>query len=236
METLLSYGVTYLATNNSTLATLVAAFYGLFLKRAPQRLTVRAVILCQSSGPLLTESDINEFLCSIHGKDTCDWICTHSVINRQYNGPAKEAINITIEHENMLYNDSLRDLPIRDICRKLAGLHSFEGHYLRIVPERAGEDIDEVGQLFGCCLILMHLKEFYENYLHIAHIAPSHGGPNMDEVSHHLQRFNKEFGPYISMLSNDKTVEIVRGFNDPLLEEMLNMLIKGNRRNTLRRT
>ncbi|KAB8238141.1 uncharacterized protein BDW43DRAFT_306831 [Aspergillus alliaceus] len=213
METLLSYGVTYLATNNSTLATLVAAFYGLFLKRAPQRLTIRAVILCQSSGPPLAESDINEFL--------------------QYDGPAKEAINITIEHESMLYDDSLRDLPIRDICRKLAGLHSFKGHCLRIVPERASEDIDEVGQLFGCCLILMHLKEFYENYLDI---APSHGGPNMNEVSRHLQRFNKEFGPYISILPNDQTVEIVRGFDDPRLEEMFNMLIKRNRRNTLRRT
>ncbi|KAF5857430.1 hypothetical protein ETB97_005777 [Aspergillus alliaceus] len=233
METLLSYGVTYLATNNSTLATLVAAFYGLFLKRAPQRLTIRAVILCQSSGPPLAESDINEFLCSIHGKDTCNWICTHSVINRQYDGPAKEAINITIEHESMLYDDSLRDLPIRDICRKLAGLHSFKGHCLRIVPERASEDIDEVGQLFGCCLILMHLKEFYENYLDI---APSHGGPNMNEVSRHLQRFNKEFGPYISILPNDQTVEIVRGFDDPRLEEMFNMLIKRNRRNALRRT
>lgn len=69
---------------------------------------------------------------------------------------------IDLEHESMLYDDSLRELPIRQLSSKLVGLHTFKEHRFRIVPERAGEDTDDVGQLFSSCLVLVHLKDIYE--------------------------------------------------------------------------
>ena len=72
---------------------------------------------------------------------------------------------INLEHESMLYDDTLRELPIRQLCSKLVGLHTFKEHRFRIVPERAGEGLDDIGQLFGGCLVLMHLKDIYERCL-----------------------------------------------------------------------
>ncbi|GAB1199589.1 hypothetical protein APSETT444_008943 [Aspergillus pseudonomiae] len=165
METLVSYGVTYLITNNSTLATVVAAVYGLFLKSSTKRLSVRAILLCQSPEYSLTKTDIDEFLSSSYGRDICEWSCTHASVDENYEGPAKKAVHINLEHESMLYDDTLRELPIRQLCRQLVGLHTFKEHRFRIVPERAGEDVDDTGQLFGGCLVLMHLRDIYERCL-----------------------------------------------------------------------
>lgn len=64
----------------------------------------------------------------------------------------------------MLYDDSLRELPLRQLCTKLVGLHTFKDHRFRIVPERPGDDLDDIGRAFGSCLVLMHLKDIYERY------------------------------------------------------------------------
>lgn len=96
METLVSYGVTYLITNNSTLATLAAAVYGLLLKSSTKRLSVRAVLLCQSPEYSLTKSDIDEFLSSSCGRDTCEWSCTCTSVDENYKGPAMKAVHVSL--------------------------------------------------------------------------------------------------------------------------------------------
>lgn len=94
METLVSYGVTYLITNNSTLATLVAAVYGLYLKSSTKRLSVRAILLSQSPEYSLAKLDIDEFLSRSYGSDSCEWSCTCTSIDENYEGPALKAVHV----------------------------------------------------------------------------------------------------------------------------------------------
>ncbi|KAB8208104.1 hypothetical protein BDV34DRAFT_222925 [Aspergillus parasiticus] len=232
METLVSYGVTYLITNNSTLATVVAAVYGLFLKSSTKRLSVRAVLLCQSPGYSLTKSDIDEFLSSSYGRDGCEWSCTCINVDENYEGPAMKAVHINLEHESMLYDDSLRELPIRQLCRKLVGLHEFKEHRFRIVPERAGEDLDDVGQTFGSSLVLMHLKDIYERY---SGDDSGDGELYSDEmILCFLQKFTEEYGAYIVSLSDEKAFEILGVIEDPKFGWMLNELKKKHTKSSLR--
>ncbi|KOC17163.1 hypothetical protein AFLA70_209g002351 [Aspergillus flavus AF70] len=232
METLVSYGVTYLITNNSTLATLAAAVYGLLLKSSTKRLSVRAVLLCQSPEYSLTKSDIDEFLSSSCGRDTCEWLCTCTSVDENYKGPAMKAVHIDLEHESMLYDDSLRELPIRQLSSKLVGLHTFKEHRFRIVPERAGEDTDDVGQLFSSCLVLMHLKDIYER---------CYGDDSGDDERYSderilcfLQKFTEEYRVYLESLSDEKVSEILGVIEDPKFGWMLNELRKRRTKSTMR--
>ncbi|KAB8275997.1 hypothetical protein BDV30DRAFT_55025 [Aspergillus minisclerotigenes] len=232
METLASYGVTYLITNNSTLATVVAAVYGLFLKSSRKRLSVRAVLLCQSPGYSLTKSDIDEFLSSTYGRDSCEWSCTCTSVDENYEGPAMKAVHINLEHESMLYDDSFRELPIRQLCSKLVGLHEFKEHRFRIVPERPGAGTDDVGQTFGSCLVLMHLKDIYERYS-----GDDSGGDEryLDKrILCFLQRFVEEYEAYLESLSDEKVFEILGAIEDPKFARMLIELRNRRTENALR--
>ncbi|KAE8356367.1 hypothetical protein BDV28DRAFT_145242 [Aspergillus coremiiformis] len=227
METFLSYGVTYIVTNSTSIATLVAAIYGIFIKRSTRRLSVRAVLLCQSPQSTLTKSDINEFLCGVYREDSCDWLCTQSSVDRNYRGPAREAFHIDLEHESMLHEDSLRELPIRDICSKLVGVHTFKGRGFWIVPEQAAEDLDEVDRLFGTCLILMHLRELYKN------VGDDERTPDK-HISHVIQRFVDEFGMYAEYLSKENVIDTLEVIQDAELEKMVKVLTKHMKRDRIK--
>ncbi|OGM51103.1 hypothetical protein ABOM_000176 [Aspergillus bombycis] len=232
METLVSYGVTYLLTNNSTLATVVAAVYGLFLKSSTNRLSVSAILLCQSPEYSLTKSDIDEFLSRSYGRDNREWSCTRTTIDENYEGPAQTAVHINLEHESMLYDDSLRELPIRQLCSKLVGLHTFKEHRFRIVPDRAGEDLDDIGQLFGSCLVLMHLKDIYERCS--GDDLGDDGCYSEGRFISLFQKFADEYGEYIESLSDAKVFEILGDIDDPKFGRMLNELRKRLTKRTLR--
>ncbi|KAE8381204.1 hypothetical protein BDV26DRAFT_255924 [Aspergillus bertholletiae] len=227
METLLSYGVTYLITNNSTLATLAAAVYGLLLKQSAKRLSVRAILLCQSPEYSLTQSDIDEFLCSSSTRANREWTCTRTSIDEHYEGPAMRAVQISLEHESMLYDDSLRELPIRDLCNKLVGLHMFKEHRFRIVPEQASEGLDDVSRTFGSCLVLMHLRDIYER---CSGNDSDDERYSDDDIFHLLRRFTNEYGVYIKSLSDEKVLEILGPIADPRFGRILNELSNGMRR------
>ncbi|KAB8238572.1 uncharacterized protein BDW43DRAFT_306427 [Aspergillus alliaceus] len=217
METLVAYSVTYLVTSNSTLATLVAGLYGLLLKQATKHLSIKAVLLCQSPGPVFSASDIDSFVRKIYNSSDCEWSCFRVSMDEDHQGQGRKTIHVELEHENMLYDDLLRELPIREICKKLVGLHKFKGYCFRIVPERGEKGLDEVGQVFGSCLLLMHLRELYDNCV---------GDVSGDErrlakIALYSERFTNEFGGYAEFLSNEDIVRGVGAMEDPKLARMI---------------
>ncbi|KAE8333929.1 hypothetical protein BDV39DRAFT_198837 [Aspergillus sergii] len=128
-----------------------------------------------------------------------------------------KAVHINLEHESMLYDDSLRELPIRQLCSKLVGLHEFKEHRFRIVPERAGEDLDDVGQTFGSSLVLMHLKDIYERYSDDERYSD-------ERILCFLQKFTEEYRVYLESLSDEKVSELLGVIDDPKFRWMFNEL------------
>ncbi|KAE8415018.1 hypothetical protein BDV36DRAFT_263702 [Aspergillus pseudocaelatus] len=131
----------------------------------------------------------------------------------------------------MLYDDSLRELPIRQLCSKLVGLHTFKDHRFRIVPERAGEDLDDICRAFGSCLVLMHLKDIYERYS--GDDAEDEERYSDERILSFLQKFTDEYGAYIESLSDENVFEILGVIEDPKFGWMLSELRKRCTKSTL---
>jgi hypothetical protein len=61
-------------------------------------------------------------------------------------------------------NDPYKDAVTRDLSRKLVGIHTFLDYKFRIVPEWGMPHMTQEDKTFGSCLILMQLKDFYDNF------------------------------------------------------------------------
>jgi hypothetical protein len=53
---------------------------------------------------------------------------------------------------------------IQDLSRKLVGMHTYLAYKFRVVPEWEISHMTDDDKVFGSCLILMQLKDFYNNF------------------------------------------------------------------------
>ncbi|KAH6684011.1 hypothetical protein B0J14DRAFT_2627 [Halenospora varia] len=164
INALTTLGMAFLATGDWSLIRLGASVFSFFMSAFSPSLMVHIVLLNQDSSFRMGEDDINAFIRDLFHDGDCEWSCNRCKLGDRLEGVSRSSIHVTLIHRNRRCNDPSKHAVIRDLCRKLVGRHTALAYKFRVVPQWETPYMTDDDKFFGSCLILMQLKDFYDNF------------------------------------------------------------------------
>ncbi|KAJ5538652.1 hypothetical protein N7494_008131 [Penicillium frequentans] len=230
MDALITFGAVFTSTGNFSLSSLLTILYGLCLKPYLAPLTVNTTFISQHTEFTPTAAVVNTFLKEQFGEGKSEWSYTYAVKLNRYNGPARNAFQVTLHNSIIPHESPLRELALRVLSAKSVGIHRVDGYTFRILPAHVRGHIDKVDKAFGSSLLLMHLKEFY-NGQHQPR-GNDWRTPENDwtkYVFEALGAFSDGYNTFSEFLTNEEILNILKLsglFDNPMMQSLGELLLK----------
>ncbi|KAM0425329.1 hypothetical protein ACHAPT_009385 [Fusarium lateritium] len=147
-------------------------------------LKVHMVLISQHQEFNIDEQGINTAIDLLYQDEIPEWVCQSYWPAKSREGVARASVSasffpqvfpmpvpltvslhkVILQHRYRRANDPLNHSVLRNLCRKLTGWHTLSTYKFRVVPEWQRSTMSESDRMFGNCLILMQLQDFYDNF------------------------------------------------------------------------
>ncbi|KAI8668471.1 hypothetical protein NCS55_00873300 [Fusarium keratoplasticum] len=132
---------------------------------------------------------------------------------------------VILRHRLRRANDPFNHSVLRNLSRKLAGWHSFSTYKFRVVPEWRQSSMSACDRMFGSCLILMQLQDFYDNFKLASDLNNDEKLNWVEQTLWLAECFLQQFGELVPFLTNDFIEAILDvGPTNPKLRTALSLM------------
>ncbi|KAM6515504.1 hypothetical protein FSOLCH5_009728 [Fusarium solani] len=195
-----------------------------FLQKASTSpLKARMVLICQHRDFAMNEEDITAAIALLYQDEIPEWD-----LESYWPAESREGVagaSVILRHRLRRADDPLNHSVLRNLCRKLVGWHSLSTYKYRVVPEWRRSSMSETDRLFGSCLILMQLQDFYDNFKLAKDLNNDEKLNWVEQTLWLAECFLQQFGELLPFLT-DEFIESILGAEplSPQLRAVLSVM------------